>query len=345
MLSTEMRALSLFPPDAEIRALPTSKSPRLLLAGATVKRRWQESAFYPAHRRIAKCYRFFLRLKVATGLGLMAPVVNHHASIKELIGDIFPDVDSAALLIGTAGPNQKNTIQLWSRERGVVGYIKYAETHIARSRLENEFKMLERIPKGVGPEVLKYTSFNDGNALVLSPIVGRAISVSMHPPSWIHEFLNGLQISPCEGIGEHPGVKIFQAKYGSAVLPWLESLSHRKWPVVFYHGDFAPWNLLHWSGRNAAAIDWEYGLSESLPHLDLIHYLLQVGRLIRFWTPRQTRVFVINYMLRHFSLDLEEIEGLVRLLAYHVYREAIADGHLENTNRVLWWRSVWECEK
>lgn len=345
MLNNEMRALSLFSSDSQVRALPTSRNPRLLLTGSTVKRRWQESALYPAHRRVAKWYRFFLRLKVATGLGLIAPVINDHSKINDFIKDIFPDVDSAALLIGSAGPNQKNIIQLWSRERGVVGYIKYAETLIARSRLENEYKMLGCIPKGIGPDILKYTSFNDGKALVLSPIFGRAMPVNLPPPYWIHEFLNGLQISPCMGINEHPGVRFFQEKYGSVVLPWLESLSQRKWPVVVYHGDFAPWNVLHWSHGSVAAIDWEYGLSESLPHLDLIHYFLQVGRLIRFWAPRQARVFVINYLLRHCSLGLNEIEGLVSLSAYHAYREAIVDGHVENSNRVLWWRSVWECER
>lgn len=345
ILSPEMRALSLFSSEREIRALPTSRNPRLLISGSTAKSRWQESAFYPAHRGVAKCFRFFLRLKVAAGLGLVAPIVNDGASIKDLIGDLFPDVDSVALLVGTPGPNQKNTIQIWSRERVVVGYIKYAETPIARSRLENEYRMLMNIPKGIGPSVLKFASFMEGKALVLSPIAGRAMPISLPPPFWIFNFVNRFQTSASVGVEEHPGVRFFQAQYGGVVMPWLESLSQRKWPIVVYHGDFAPWNILRLSKGNAAAIDWEYGLSESLPYLDLTHYVLQVGRLIRFWTPLKARAFAIKYLMGHGSLDRNEAEGLVRLSAYHVYREAIVDGHLESTNRVLWWRSVWECDK
>ena len=62
--------LGVFPPGTSVLGLPSWRAPRILLSksGGPIQR-WRDSAFYPATRSLAKCYRLALRGKAAFGWG------------------------------------------------------------------------------------------------------------------------------------------------------------------------------------------------------------------------------------------------------------------------------------
>jgi hypothetical protein len=121
----------------------------------------------------------------------------------------------------------------------------------------------------------------------------------------------------------------------------IEALSNRKWPVVPQHGDLAPWNLLK-TCTGEVAIDWEYGTIQGFPYLDFIQYSLQVGALLNRWSPTYARRKTLRYVRRRFR-ELTEIEGqsLITLAGYYAFKEALADGHSENTYLQSWRQALW----
>jgi hypothetical protein len=55
----------------------------------------------------------------------------------------------------------------------------------------------------------------------------------------------------------------------------LQELQELELRQTLRHGDFAPWNLLGpGNGGELTVIDWEFGEVDSIPGLDLVHYLI-----------------------------------------------------------------------
>lgn len=52
------------------------------------------------------------------------------------------------------------------------------------------------------------------------------------------------------------------------------------------HGDMAPWNFVR-SKHGLLLVDWEYARRERRPLIDLAHYVIQTGALLRAWSPAE----------------------------------------------------------
>ena len=53
------------------------------------------------------------------------------------------------------------------------------------------------------------------------------------------------------------------------------------------HGDFTRWNVLRKPTGEMVVIDWEWGQTQGMPGIDLVHYLAQDARLVRRLPPQQ----------------------------------------------------------
>jgi len=324
--------------DKNIQCLPSKRNARLYLTGENPLRRWHESALFPAFRPTAKMYRFLLRIKATVGWGSGFYNINHFCPVREFLEDVLPKVSSVVLLIGAAGPTQKITLQLWDKQQ-IVGYLKYGEKPTAQDRIKQEAEVLKALPSAHGPTLLKFDSLGDGLAVVLSPVVGEALDVRLSLAKDLTSFVLKLAHSDPVPLENHPWIKKMQ-KYTSVPSFCLTPLANRKWPIVFQHGDLAPWNIYRKSNGSLKAIDWEYGLVAGFPFLDLAFFLLQVARLIHHWSPMRAKIHAINVLSGTHSLNLtlEQAQGIVCLCAYQKCKQIELDG----TGNIAWWESCVE---
>jgi hypothetical protein len=331
-----------FPPNTRVLALPNWQNPRLCLPVQCFYQRWTKSSFYPAFSFQARLYRFLLRFKTAAGLGAVRMVPSHSSPLGEFTQDVLPGAIPALILVGTPGPTQKITVQLRNREGEILGYLKYAETEAARKRLWQERRMLSSIPKGIGPEPLKYEALGNGEALLSSLLPGKPLHATLAPTEGLLDFSMSLAVHPPVPMTAHPWVQHVSGR--SELAPWLEVLAGKDWSVTIQHGDFVPWNLLRVPGGALGAIDWEYGTLEGFPLLDLAYHVLQTSVLVYHQEPLKAAEYATKYLSGEprLALSRKEARAVTSLAAYDAYLKFLEDGHPSDGYHQRWRRAIWE---
>lgn len=316
----------------------------LLAKGGGASQRWRDSALYPAFRPTAKIYRFWLRGKARMGLGRVNRSSASCWAIGEFIADHVPQARSATVLIGTPGPVQKITVELRDVGGVIVGYVKLAATERAKWRLAREQRLLAMLPSGIGPAVLKSGAVDGIEALLLTPICGNPVAARLPPPPGVMAFTRLLPSTPAVRLAEHPWVmQVEHTAEAAALDDALDILDDRSWPVVLQHGDLTPWNLRRTPTGTIAAFDWEYGVTEGLPHLDLCHFMLQVQALIYRQPAALAAADVAIWLVHGTSIGLTRPTGraFVQLAAFDAWHKAREDGIPDGTTLQLWRRAVW----
>ncbi len=244
------------------------------------------------------------------------------------------------MLVGTAGPAQKLIVQLWNQSE-IVGYLKYGESAAAKDHIIREAGILKGLPSGLGPTLLKCGPLENGLALVLTAVHGQPINAQLPVEDKILLLLETFRITAPLPFWEHPWITKVKANIPSKIC--LTSLAGRKWPVVFHHGDFAPWNILSRPDGSLGVIDWEYGTDEGFPFLDFVFFVLQVGRLIYRWPPQKAKCYSIKALSLHRTWNITEDQAktLVCLCAYHTYSKALPGNDATYYESQDWWRAVW----
>lgn len=332
--------IGLFPAGTRVVSLPTQKRPRLLLMGDTPLKRWRESSFYPAYKCSAKVYRLLLRLKALLGISTTGPKQLNDWVIGEFLKDLFPNLSSLVVLLGTPGPTQKLIIQLWDN-KNVIAYLKLAQSQAARARIEIEHELLTAIPKGLGPQVLRFGDTEIGKALLTAPVAGKPLSIGLPPHRLVWDFAQSLQTLDTYSIDSHPWVQNLRLFNSSCVDLWADQLSRHRWPLAYQHGDLAPWNLFDICGDKLIAIDWEYGNIQGFPYVDIVQYFLQVARLIYRLSPKKAKILAMRFLANQMkNFAPHEIEALVNLSVLSTFRQAEQDGHSQYTHQQIWRREI-----
>jgi hypothetical protein len=267
--------------------------------------------------------------------------------LEEFIQGVLPQAVSAVVLVGSDPLNEKLTVQLRNEKGGILGYLKYAEKKVARRRLDQEHSMLSTLPKGLGPEVLKYGTLGNGAALLVRPLLGRPLLPTLPPPEGVAELVLSFVISSPSPLEAHPWVQRIREQRSNDRIELdacFEALADRHWPVVVQHGDFTPWNLRQSPGGAIKAFDWEYGTLEGFPYLDFAYYALQTSFLIYRLTPAKAAKRAVRYLTNEprFALSRTEALALVRLAAYDAYHRFSEDGVGLDRTEQPFRRAVWE---
>ena len=322
-----------FPAGAKLVALPSWEQPRLLLEQGSIPSLWRTSNFYPAFRPAARAFKTALRLKTALRFGEAREVPPGDWALGAFVAPVLPGVTSAALLVGTPGPVQKLTVQLW-RGDAVVGYLKYGASAAACERLAREHKVLSSLPPDTGPKPLKHGAFGRGAALVTEAVPGRALPARLPPPADVRVFLQGLEKQERCQLNAHPSVQRLLSRDKAGVEKWLQVLgralsSHlparRLCPVELIKGRYGTasrYRLGIWRRRGAA-----------LPRPG---FLLLAGchaalPLVALTRSRPTPLGQLAH-----DLPEPEAEAFVRLAAFHAYVQALDDGHAETAPLQAW---------
>jgi hypothetical protein len=330
-----------FPAHTHVMALPNRNKPRLFIMNNGLLQRWQHSRLYPAFRPTAQIYRLALRLKAALGIGSSYRTAGDIWELAEFLQPVLPNVTAAVVLLGTPGPAQKITVQLWNGNQ-VIGYLKFADKPAAKAGLEREHTVLKALPQGVAPRVISYGAFNAGMALVTAPVAGKALPARLASAKAANSYLNHLQQKAEYSIDYHPWVKRMRTEHANVIDEWLAHLTDRKWRTVFQHGDFAPWNIFCSNHGRLLAIDWEYGNLEGFPMLDQAYFLLQVAALISRWSPQRVKAYAVRQLSK--VMSHVQATSIVNLAAFEGYQQALADGHSSEQQLQQWRRAVWESQ-
>ncbi len=333
-----------FPPGTRVLALPNWRSPRLYLSARDPLQRWEQSSLYPASRPRARLYRLSLRLRAAARFVEVRTVRSSDWPLGEFVRDVLPQLAYVTILVGTPGPTQGITIQLRDGKGWVLGYLKYVEKEAARRRLRQECFMLSNLPKGVGPEPLKFGPLGNGDALLKSALPGKLLNATLPPPEDLIGLVNLFAFLPPVSLEAHPWVRGMRDGGMPELEAWLEPLAGKSWAVTVQHGDFAPWNLLRRSDGALRAIDWEHGTLEGFPYLDLAYCVLQTSALVYRRTPPEAARYAAEYLSKQADLSLSyaEAQALTCLAAYDAYQKSLEDGHPSDTGLQVWRRTIWE---
>ncbi len=330
-----------FPKGTQVIAFPSWQNPRLLVPA---RDGWRKGALYPASKWQARLYRRMMRTGAALRLYLPRRMNTHEDwALEDFLGDIFPNAMTSAVIVGTPGPIQKTTVEISDTQGKVLGYVKYGALPGALNRLHQEYHMLNALPDGLGPHALKVGPWQDGEALLLTPLEGREFPAKLPPSPELHAFCEKLVTGPAVPLSAHPWAMRYRTF--PATEPWLEALAHRAWPTVLQHGDLAAWNLrVH--NKDLQAFDWEYGSTDSLPYLDWAYFMLQTATLIYDWSPQKAFLYTTLHLTHHAlqPLTKAEADALVRLSAFDAYQKTVADGYPPNFFIQPWRKAVWQCQ-
>lgn len=334
-----MNWANFFPEDSHVLAIPDWNRPRLFVAAQPLGVRWKASTLFPATTLPARARRWFLR-GLAQVWGRTRQSRDPYFLPLNLREIWNHDVQPVAALLGTPGPAQKLVVQFADASGNAVGYMKFGESPAAMRRLEQEFRVLTGLPKGLGPEALKLEKIGTGVGLFLSavqgsPLPGR-VSPCAHTITLLRRFQNGAESIP---VHEHPWLqRVLRAD--SAAAPWIEMLDSRPWPVATMHGDLAPWNILD-GPYGLHCVDWEYGALDGFIGVDAAHHVLQTAFLLKDWSPEKARQKATDWLSQKMEYEPCEAEAVVRLTALMARHENLTDGHAADAPLQKWRYKVW----
>jgi hypothetical protein len=334
----------LFPPDEPVIALPNWDRPKLLLSARTLIGRWRDSAFYPAHRPKARAWRMALRAYAAGGMASIRLATGKRWVLGDFLKDIVDSPLPPAVQIGTKCAAHKWTMEIRQGNGKVAAYVKFGKNQPAFRRLSFEHQLLRNLPKGCGPKLLKFDSLGKGAGLCLSPATGQPIPTGTLPsdPS-LMQFLESLTQQAPLPIHRHPAILRLQHNAPPTIANWIDCLSDREWPVVFQHGDLAPWNVFAAEDGRLAAIDWEYGSVNGLAYLDIAYYALQIAALIDRLPADQAMIYATDLLCGPWpALKHHHAQAITALAAYDAWSKALADGDSPDETLQQWQRQIWD---
>ncbi|HCE17839.1 MAG TPA: hypothetical protein DEQ80_08265 [Anaerolinea thermolimosa] len=302
--------------------------------------RWRWTRAYPASRLAGRMRKVLLR--GLCGLHLL-PERKADAEgdfAQEFLEEHGVNNRVCAVWVGVPGASQKWTLFLADENGQVTHYLKVGQVPLAQYRLEKEFKMLKALPEGIGPRALGFGQIGNAKALLLEAVHGQPLQASAGCPDSVTGLASRLVRQESCPFVDHPWVRWLQEKIR---LPseTAAPLTSRSWPVNFFHGDFAPWNILRLPGGSLRVLDWEYGMEEGFPFIDLIYYQLQVRALVYRRGPAEA-FREVHMWLKSCVPDLKEDEAraLIRLAGWYGVWQRREDGYDERDFLMNWRKQI-----
>lgn len=299
---------ALLPRHQDVLELRGGGVPRWFVPLDGPRARYNGLALYPAVRWRSRAYRAALRLWLVAGDGRhahrLARVIPRDGggwALGEKLLPYMPTLATAAVYVGTPGPEQKVTVQLMDVDGRVLGFAKYAASPRTRRLIANEARMLRTIPENTGPSLIRFMDFLEGELLVQTPLPGRILAPKLRPSRAQMRLLEHL-VRPGQEVytaPEHPFVESLRERaggYGDMLEGVVADLKGGAWPIALSHGDLSPWNMRRHRGA-CLAFDWEHGRQEGMAYLEAAHAPIQVASLLRNEDPRWAKR-VISRRLR-----------------------------------------------
>ena len=290
--------------DCTYIVLPNKKHCRWILP--TSRNAFRQSwSLYQPHSFKGKIYKRFLQIN---GFLLPRPkIIIRKDELNSKVSDELRDTLAKiikkeeiimAIANGTPSPYRKINGLVMSSEGEPLSFIKIGETELARERVIKEAEILKKIEKiNFGevhiPQCLYSGKLGNSHVLIqtIPPFKGKKGIVQLDD-----KYTNILRIladKTAKMVPFHSSsfVKSLKESILNYSLSYRELLKKayetllkdsgdRKISMGLAHGDFAPWNML-WNDKEVFIYDWESSCEQAPVGIDLIHFLFQVGFLLK----------------------------------------------------------------
>lgn len=290
--------------------LPSIKSPRWLVPLRKCNLIGPSMALYQPSFLRAKVLK---RLTILLGkIGFMKFMFRNVIFLErndEEIRSIFSqDGLEYAVFMGTEGKHCKITIQVMNGEGNILGYIKVSNSHQTDELLDNEATKLRdlsglEISSGFFPKVIYKGNVSETKILVLDSLKSTKAKFTnklskAHIDFFSEVFLKSMKPKNFDesafmrSLKER--VKTFEERLNYSwrerfrkVINFLvDRLGDRKLPFGLCHRDFTPWNtFLH--NDKIFVFDWEYARNDYPPLLDIFHFIVQDGIIVKKLKPEK----------------------------------------------------------
>ena len=224
-----------------------------------------------------------------------------------------PRVAAIGFSVRQITPNHKPTFIAVDGRGHVLGYGKMGWDRATRTRVAVEARLLRTLAAdpvaglGVAP-LLAELDWQGRNVIIVQPLPAsaRRFPRAQEPPLVLAE--------RARAGGQHillgtraeiltKSIDATRAEDISAALLRCRDRVTGRWgdlelPVGLTHGDWVPWNVAT-CRASVWAWDWEYGQEQDVPALDLVHWHLQVARLVR----HLPLIDAVAPALQHASVD------------------------------------------
>lgn len=212
-----------------------------------------------------------------------------------------------AIFTGTAGCHRKVTVQVMDGKGTILGYIKVADSEAIEELLDNEAEILGdllrfEIKGGLFPKVIYRGDLKGTKVLILDTLKSTTSTFSSRLSEKHIMFLSELFLKSSKILkfSESPfsaGIVSRLAALDSLDHRWrerftraLDSISRRlgetEIPFGLCHRDFTPWNTFFHDGQ-LYVFDWEYARRDYPPLLDIFHFLIQDGIIVKKMGPER----------------------------------------------------------
>ncbi len=211
-----------------------------------------------------------------------------------------------AVFGGTEGCHRKITVQVMNGRGTILGYIKVSGSAEIDDLLNNEAAILRRLAElkvgeGLYPKVLYNGAVSGVNIMVIDSLKTIRSKFSSKLSEAHIKFLIEIFQKTAESRGFRESsfyhglmervdrLDCMMAKQlkerAQRVLLFLDSqISEKELPFGLCHRDFTPWNTF-FHGTKLYVFDWEYAKKDYPPLLDVFHFIIQDGIIVRKLNP------------------------------------------------------------
>lgn len=289
-----------------LSVLPSIKNPRWIIPLKNKALFISSLALYQPSLLKAKLFKYLTILAVKGGLSNLA-IKNrvYFQRNDESIKKIFKrDNLHYAFFTGTEGRHRKVTVQVMDEEGGILGYIKVSDNQDIDRLLKNEAEILGELLRleirtGLFPNVIYHGHINDVNILVLDTLKSVHSKFSSNLSSAHISFLSEIFTKTAgsskfkeSGFAKRMKEKIARLETGrlkesyEAASDFVEGkIGNMETLLGICHRDFTPWNTFFHNNK-LYVFDWEYAEKEYPPLMDLFHFIIQDGILVRHLKPK-----------------------------------------------------------
>lgn len=310
--------------------LPSKKTPRWLVPLRKNNLVASFAIYQPSLMR-AKLLKYLMIIAVKSGFSKL--VIRDKIYIRkndEKIKKMFNRDDLYySIFTGTGGPHQKITIQVMDRKGAILGYIKASGNKKVDKLLQNEVEILRylsrfKIKSGLFPKLIYHGELTGTNVLVLDTLKSVHSTFSSKLSNRHINFLSEIFLKTANVLkytesdffrNLRQRLRDLEAKrllidtlgntYKRAADYIEKEIGDMVIPFGLCHRDFTPWNTFFHEGR-LYAFDWEYARREYPPMLDMFHFIVQDGILVKHLKPEG----LLKRVLKHKEL-LRRYSGLI----------------------------------
>ena len=331
----------IFAAGQTLLALPGWNRPRVIFEAGSPVQRWYDAGYQDAYTPLGRCRRLLLKCKALVAHPRHFMGNDASPVLPSFISELGLLTSRWVAIVGRNDQRQKWTLISLGNNSQPLAFMKYGETTISQSRVLNEAQILEALPPGLGPQLLKWGTVARGVALVMTVLKGQSLvhrPLSLQTRCMVFEWINRLSEGQSARGAEHPAIG--KREFPLEMHAVVERLAEDAWPLGWQHGDATPWNLIETRDAGVLAIDWEDARADGCPLLDIVYYVLQTHFFLRHTQAGHARLVACEW-LRAWGVSKQKALALVRLSAYDAWERWQADGWHANHPVQLYRKQIW----